>query len=255
MLAVRASGLTKSFENLRAVDDVDLRIEEGDIVGLLGPNGAGKTTTIFMLLGITEPDAGDVRLLGRPMPAERTEILEQCNFAATYLGLPYRMTVREILEVTCDLYGAPYRRIDEMSDLFGVRNLLGRMSKDMSSGQRTLVVLARALLSRPRLLILDEPTASLDPAIAHRVREVLRRLHAEDRSTILITSHNMADIERLCSRVAFMANGRVVADDTPGALVTRFGTRDLEETFLSIAASARESDEEAPGVEPEEVSI
>ena len=234
MLAIDASGLVKSFADIRAVDGVDLAVEEGEIFGLLGPNGAGKTTTIFMLLGITEPDAGDVRLLGHPMPGARSTALTLCNFAATYLDLPYRMTVREILEVTCDLYGAPHERVDEMAELFGVRHLLGRMSKDMSSGQRTLVVLARALLNRPRLLFLDEPTASLDPAIAQRVREVLRRIHAEDGSTILITSHNMADIERMCSRVAFMSRGRVVADDTPAALIARFGT--LEETFLSVAA-------------------
>jgi ABC-2 type transport system ATP-binding protein len=242
MLAIEASGLIKSFADVRAVDGVNLSVEDGEIVGLLGPNGAGKTTTIFMLLGITEPDAGHVRLLGFPMPEARSTALERCNFAATYLDLPYRMTVREILEVTCDLYGAPYERVDETAELFGVEHLLGRMSKDMSSGQRTLVVLARALLNRPRLLFLDEPTASLDPAIAQRVREVLRRIQAEDGSTILITSHNMADIERMCSRVAFMSKGRVVADDSPAALISRFGT--LEETFLSVAA----------GIELEEVT-
>ncbi len=244
MLAIHASGLIKSFDDIRAVDGVDLAVEEGQIVGLLGPNGAGKTTTIFMLLGITRPDAGSVRLLGHPMPEERSTALGLCNFAATYLDLPYRMTVREILEVTCDLYGAPYHRIGEMAELFGVERLLGRMSKDMSSGQRTLVVLARALLNRPRLLVLDEPTASLDPAVAQRVREVLRRINAEDSSTILMTSHNMADIERMCSRVAFISKGRIVADDSPAGLIARFGTQTLEETFLSVAA----------GVELEEVA-
>ena len=238
MLAIHATGLIKTFDDIRAVDGVDLEVEEGQIVGLLGPNGAGKTTTIFMLLGITEPDAGSVRLLGHRMPEERSVALVRCNFAATYLDLPYRMTVREILTVTCDLYGAPHSRVDEMAELFGVDKLMHRMSKDMSSGQRTLVVLARALLNRPRLLVLDEPTASLDPAVAQRVREVLRRIHAEDGSTILMTSHNMADIERMCSRVAFISKGRIVADDSPAGLIAHFGTQTLEETFLSVAADA-----------------
>ena len=236
MLAIQASRLEKNFKNVRAVDGVSLDIEEGEIVGLLGPNGAGKTTTIFMLLGITSPDLGSVRLLGHPMPGERTAALEQCNFAATYLELPYRMTVREILEVSCDLYGAPFRRVDAVAGLFGIEHLMSKMSKDMSSGQRTLVVVARALVNRPRVLFLDEPTASLDPAIAQRVRNTLLRVHAEDGTTIVITSHNMADIERLCSRVAFMARGRIVADDTPGEIVARFGAQNLEETFLSVAA-------------------
>jgi ABC-2 type transport system ATP-binding protein len=241
MLAIHAYGLVKSFKDVRAVHGVDLAVREGEIVGLLGPNGAGKTTTIFMLLGITSPDAGRVSLVGHSMPEERSAALELCNFAATYLELPYRMTVREILEVTCDLYGAPYRRIGEVVELFGIEHLLGRMSKDMSSGQRTLVVVARALVNRPRVLFLDEPTASLDPAVAQRVREILRRVHAEDGTAILITSHNMADIERLCSRVAFMARGRVIADDTPAAILDRFGAHTLEETFLSVAAGRDET--------------
>ena len=237
MLAIHASRLMKEFRGVRAVNDVSIDVAEGEIVGVLGPNGAGKTTTIFMLLGITSPDEGTVELLGLPMPADRTHALAQCNFAATYLELPYRMTVREILEVTCDLYDAPYERIDEVANLFGIEHLLGRMSKDMSSGQRTLVVVARALVNRPRVLFLDEPTASLDPAVAHRVRQVLRDVHRRDRTAILITSHNMADIERLCSRVVFMSKGRVIADESPDAIVERFGVRNLEETFLSVAAA------------------
>ncbi|MBI4728671.1 MAG: ABC transporter ATP-binding protein [Acidobacteria bacterium] len=239
MHAIQATGLTKSFRDVHAVRGVDLTVEDGDVVGLLGPNGAGKTTTIMMLLGITAPDGGEVRLLGRRLPRDRVAALQRSNFAATYLGLPYRLTVREILRVYADLYGARRGRIDELIGMFEIESLAGRMPSDLSSGQQTLVILARSLLNRPRLLVLDEPTASLDPEMAGRVRRILAAEHAAEPFTILVTSHNMADIERLCRRVVFIARGRVVADGSPSGLTERYGASDLEETFLTIAAEAR----------------
>jgi ABC-2 type transport system ATP-binding protein len=239
MYAIDAVGLSKTFRTTRAVDAVDLRVERGDIVGLLGPNGAGKTTTIMMLLGITEPDAGEVRLLGHPLPRERTQALERTNFTASYVGMPDRMRVIEILDVFAGIYRAPRGRIDEVIELFGLGELRKRTITQLSSGQRTLLGLAKAMLNRPELLFLDEPTASLDPEVAQRIREILLAVHRERPFTLLITSHNMSDVERLCRRVVFLAGGRVVADGSPAEIIQRYGAEDLEGTFLSIASEAR----------------
>jgi ABC-2 type transport system ATP-binding protein len=238
MYAIEATGLIKRFKGTTAIDGVDLLIEDGDIVGLLGPNGAGKTTTMMMLLGITEPDEGVVRLLGHRMPEERTAALEQSNFTASYIGMPDRMRVREILSVFAGIYSAPQTRVDEVMDLLDLGPLARRTTSELSSGQRTLLGLAKSLLNHPRLLFLDEPTASLDPAMAQQIREVLLRVHREDRFTLFITSHNMSDIERLCRRVIFLGAGRIVADGSPGEIVARYGAEDLEGTFLSIATEA-----------------
>ena len=239
MHAIEAHGLIKNFKDVRAVDGVDLVVEHGDIVGLLGPNGAGKTTTIMMLLGITEPDGGSVSLLGHPLKGERPRALAGTNFWASYLGLPSKLRVSEILRVHADLYEAPYARIPDVIERFGIEHLLKRMPSQMSSGQKTLVGLARAMLNSPRLLILDEPTASLDPDIADRIRRILMSMHADERFTMLITSHNMYDIERLCRRVVFIGGGRIVADGSPNELIERYGVVDLEATFLQIAEEVR----------------
>jgi ABC-2 type transport system ATP-binding protein len=257
MYAIEAIGLRKKFRNkgkeaprrskaeaqsgrwTQAVDGIDLRVDEGDIVALLGPNGAGKTTTLMMLLGVTEPDEGTVSLLGHKLPEGRTKALEQTNFSASYIGMPYRVRVREILDVYTTLYGARRERIEEVTELLGISEYLDRYSSQLSSGQRTLVGLTKALLSEPRLLVLDEPTASLDPEVAQRVREVLKAEHAHRRFTVLVTSHNMADIERLCRRVVFVAKGRVVADGSSAEIAAQYGVDDLEQTFLSIATEAR----------------
>jgi ABC-2 type transport system ATP-binding protein len=237
--AIEATGLRKAFRGVTAVDGVDLRVEAGDIVALLGPNGAGKTTTLMMLLGITRPDGGEIRLLGHPLPAERSEALRQTNFTASYVGMPDRIRVGEILEVYADLYEAPPGSLDAVVELFGLKPLVKRYTSQISSGQRTLVGLAKAMVNRPRLLILDEPTASLDPEVAARIRQILLRAHAESGLTLLLTSHNMSEIERLARRVVFIANGRIVADGSPQEIAAAYGHDDLEDTFLSIAAEAR----------------
>src|SRR5207302_5679182 len=199
--AIEARGLSKSCRGSAAVIELDLFVDEGDVVALLGPNGAGKTTTLMMLLGITEPDAGSVRLLGHPLPAERVAAMEQTSFAASYLDLPERLSVRQILEVFAQIYGAPRGRVDDVVEMFGLSPFLQRSKSQLSSGQKTLIGLARSLLHRPRLLILDEPTASLDPEVAHRVRTILQGEQTEHGFTLLVTSHNMTDIERMCRRV------------------------------------------------------
>jgi ABC-2 type transport system ATP-binding protein len=246
MYAIEAVGLKKGFKNkgkdaaeswTQAVGGIDLRVEEGDIVALLGPNGAGKTTTLMMLLGVTEPDEGTVSLLGHRLPEGRVAALEQTNFTASYIGLPYKVRVREILDVFRTLYGASRKRVAEVEDMLRLHEFRDRFTSQLSSGQRTLVGLGKSLLSEPRLLVLDEPTASLDPEVSERVRQVIRQEHASRRFTLLVTSHNMADIERLCRRVVFIARGKVVADGSPAEIHAKYETADMEETFLKIARS------------------
>jgi ABC-2 type transport system ATP-binding protein len=248
MYAIEALGLKKRFKNkgkdveerwTLAVDGVDLCVEQGDICAVLGPNGAGKTTTLMMLLGVTEPDEGKVKLLGHPLPEERVAALERTNFTASYIGMPYRVRVHEILDVFTTLYGARRSHAEEIAGMLGVDEFVNRYSSQLSSGQRTLIGLTKALLSEPELLVLDEPTASLDPEVADRVRRVLRAQHERRNFTVLVTSHNMADIERLCRRVVFFARGRVVADGSPTEIAAQYGVEDLEQTFLSIATEAR----------------
>jgi ABC-2 type transport system ATP-binding protein len=205
--AIEARGLTKSFRKRPAVSGIDLLVDEGDLVALLGANGAGKTTTLMMLLGITDPDAGHVRLLGHPLPQERIAALEQSNFAASYLDLPERLSVRQILEVSARVYRAPLQRVDEVIETFGIGSLVKRQKSQLSSGQKTLVG-----------------------------REILQAAQRDRGFTLLVTSHNMADIERLCRRVIFLAHGRIVADGTPEEITDRFGVRSLEDTFLTIAS-------------------
>jgi len=234
--AIEATGLTKSFKDTTAVDGIDLLVEEGELVAMLGANGAGKTTTLMMLLAVTEPDAGEIRLLGHRLPDERVRALEQVSFAASYLDMPYRMTVKQVLEIAARIYDAPRSRVGHVAELFGVERFMKRTRAQLSSGQKTLVGLARALVNRPRLLILDEPTASLDPDVAQRVRETLRRVQAEEGLTLLVTSHNMHDVERLCRRVVFLSRGRIVADGSPGEIAAHFGSDSLEDTFVKVAS-------------------
>lgn len=239
MYDIEARGLTKSYRAVRAVDDLDVLIEQGDSVALLGPNGAGKTTTLMMLLGIITPDAGGVTLLGHRLPQERSSALNRVNFTASYVSLPGDLRVKHYLWVYADLYGVPRSRAIETLELFRVEDLFDRRTTHLSSGQRTLVGLAKAMLNQPRLLVLDEPTASLDPEVGQDARRVLMEEQARLGFTILMTSHNMTEIERLCRRVIFLAGGRAVADGTPTKIAATYGREDLEGTFLSIAEEAR----------------
>jgi ABC-2 type transport system ATP-binding protein len=239
LYAIEARGLTKSFNGVRAVDDLDLLVDEGEIVALLGPNGAGKTTTLMMLLGLTEPDGGTVSLLGHRLPEERSLALEHANFTASYVSPPGDVRVRHYLWVFAHLYGVPRSRAREVLELLRIDELYDRKTTDLSSGQRTLVGLAKALLNRPRLLVLDEPTASLDPEVGSNVRSILIEEQAREGFTILLTSHNMTEVERLCGRVVFLAGGRAVADGSPAQIAARYERADLEGTFLTIAEGAR----------------
>jgi len=225
-----------------ALKGLDLRVPTRQTFGLLGPNGAGKTTTLLMLLGVILPDEGTVHLVGRPLPRQRSKALAQVGFVAGYLPLPENLTVRESLEIFAGFYGI--RRasvvVGAAIDRFGVGSLADRKGQELSSGQRTLVGIVKAVLHRPRLLVLDEPTASLDPDVALRVRAALLEVHREDGTALLVTSHNMREVEALCERVVILARGVIAADGTPAEIAAQFGTDDLEGAFLELAGQARQ---------------
>src|SRR5438874_11010762 len=235
---LRARGLVKQYKRIRAVDGIDLTVGAGERVALLGPNGAGKTTTLLMLLGVVTPDAGWVEITGFRLPRHRSAAAGRVGFAAGYLPLPERLRVREFLCLFGKLYGLhdPTPQVAAGLERFGITHLGDAMGNELSSGQRTLVGIVKAALHSPALLILDEPTASLDPDVALRVRTGLERVCAEEGTALLVTSHNMVEVERLCERVVFLSAGRVVADGTPEETARRFGHDGLEGVFLHLAA-------------------
>jgi ABC-2 type transport system ATP-binding protein len=229
--------LTKRFDGVTAVDDVSFSAQRGEILGLLGPNGAGKTTTIQLLLGLTAPTSGRVRIFGLELASRRREILQRVNFSSAYISLPYNLSVRENLEVFGRLYGVRdrRRRIVQLLDLFEIPEVAGTVTGKLSSGQVTRVNLCKAFLNDPEILFLDEPTASLDPDIAEKVRSALKRVQRERGVTIVYTSHNMREIELVCDRVIFLSRGRVVAEGTPREILERADAESLEKVFITIA--------------------
>ncbi len=237
-LVLEGRAVGKRFRGRDVVVGVDITVAAGERVALLGPNGAGKTTTLLMLLGVVTPDAGRVELLGHALPAGRVEAMKGVGFAAGYLPLPDRLRVREALGVFARLYGVADvdSAVESGLERFGITSLGSAMGVELSAGQRTLVGIVKATLHHPRLLVLDEPTASLDPDVAQRVRAGLERVCAEDGAALLVTSHNMTDVERICQRVLFMTAGRLVADGSPAGVAAHFGRSNLEEVFLHLAS-------------------
>lgn len=235
--AIDASGLVKSFRGVRAVDGIDLRVDAGERVALLGPNGAGKTTTLLMLLGVITPDAGWVEVVGHRLPAGRSAAMAEVGFGAGYLPLTERLRVSEFLRMYAELYGVPDPKamIEASLSRFRISHLADAMGTELSSGQRTLVGVVKSTLHHPRLLVLDEPTAALDPDVAARVRTGILELCRDEGIALLVTSHNMAEVARLCERVVFMSKGRVVADGTPDEVAAEFDSLDLEGVFLHLA--------------------
>lgn len=237
-----ADDLTKRYTDTLAVDGVDLIVRAGERVALLGPNGAGKTTTLMMVLGVIWPDSGSIEIAGHCLPGGRSDAMREVGFSAGYMPLAERLRVREFLRMYADLCGVqdPAARIEAGLERFRVPDLGETMGTELSSGQRTLIGIVKATLHRPRLLVLDEPTASLDPDVALRVRTGLQELCREEGTALLITSHNMIEIERLCERVVFLSAGKVIANDTPEAVAALFGRQDLEGVFLHLAGQDRE---------------
>lgn len=238
---ISVKGLTKRFGPVIAVDGLDLAVRRGEVFGLLGQNGAGKTTTIQLLLGLTTPDAGDIRVLGLPLASRRRDILSRVNFSSAYVAMPSNLTVRENLTVFAMLYGLrrPAKRIRELLELLEIPETADRVCGGLSSGQLTRVNLCKALVNDPEVLFLDEPTASLDPAIAAKVRQTLGSIRSERGATMVYTSHNMREVEEMCDRVVFLRQGRPVAEGTPAEVRERAGRSSLEEVFIDLAGQGR----------------
>ncbi|MCW2310149.1 ABC transporter ATP-binding protein [Rhodobium gokarnense] len=235
--AISVTGLAKSYDAVNAVGPVDFSIEKGTIVGLLGGNGAGKTTTIAMILGLVLPTAGSIRVLGHDMLTDRHRVLHRINFESPYVDMPMRLTVRQNLTVFAGLYGVgdAKGRVAELAESLDLTEFLDRPSGKLSAGQKTRVSLAKALINRPELLLLDEPTASLDPDTADWIRGTLDRYRRERNATILLASHNMPEVERLCDDVIMMKGGKIVDRGAPKALISRYGRSNLEDVFLDVA--------------------
>ena len=246
--AIEAIGLNKTYREVVAVDDVSFAIRRGSITGLLGGNGAGKTTTIGMLLGLILPTAGTIRILGVDMLTDRQSVLHRMNFESPYVALPNRLTVRQNLTVFGRLYGVAdlKARIAELAQDLSLEEFIDRPVGRLSAGQKTRVSLAKSLINAPAVLLLDEPTASLDPDTADWVRSRIEAYQRRTKAAILLASHNMGEVERLCGRVIILKRGRIEAEGTPGALIERFGRSTLEEVFLDVAR--------APEKPPETVS-
>jgi ABC-2 type transport system ATP-binding protein len=242
--------LRKVYRDVAAVDGISFRLERGSITALLGGNGAGKTTTISMLMGLVVPTSGEARVFGADMARERHQVLHRMNFESPYVDVPMRLTVRQNLEVFARLYGVRdlKGRIAEMAGEFRLTELLDRPYGKLSAGQKTRVSLAKALLNEPELLLLDEPTASLDPDTADWVRSKLELYCRGRAATVVLASHNMAEVERLADRVLMLEKGRLIADETPAELIKRFGRANLEEVFLAIARRGTDSIDDAAGM-------
>jgi ABC-2 type transport system ATP-binding protein len=241
--AIAVDHLTKRYDTTLAVDDISFVVPVGRVVGLLGGNGAGKTTTIAVLLGLLIPTAGSIRVLGHDMAHDRFSALERMNFSSPYVALPQRLSVVENLRVYGHLYDVPHleQRIRELSRELELGDFLQRPAGQLSAGQKTRVALAKALINRPEVLLLDEPTASLDPDTGDWVRGWLERYRAESGCTILLASHNMDEVERLCDEVLMLKRGRIVDRGSPGDLLRRYGREDLVEVFLDIARNRRQA--------------
>jgi ABC-2 type transport system ATP-binding protein len=234
---ISVEGLTKRFGDSVAVDGISFTVAVGSVTGLLGGNGAGKTTTIAMLLGLLIPTSGTIAIMGADMIAHRFRALPFMNFASPYIDLPHRLSVTENLSVYAGLYlvPRPKQRIAELAEALDFTGLLKRDYGSLSAGQKTRVALAKALINRPRLLLLDEPTASLDPDSADRIRQYLQDYAAGSGATMLIASHNMVEVERLCHDLLIMRQGKIVDRGAPKALIGRYGRQTMEEVFLDIA--------------------
>mgnify|MGYP001158548367 FL=1 len=235
--AVEVNSLAKYFGNVAAIENVSFKIKSGSITALLGGNGAGKTTTISILMGLLTPSKGTVYILGENMVEDRYRILPDINFSSPYVDLPHRLTVKENLKVYAELYSiiSPNERIRELAERFDIEPLLEQKTGQLSAGQKTRVALAKALINNPKLLFLDEPTASLDPDTADWVRTYLQQYAAEKNATILLASHHMGEVERLCDTVLMMRDGGIVDRGSPKELLKKYGRTNLEDVFLDIA--------------------
>lgn len=230
MNILNVSNLTKKFGSFTAVDDISFQLKEGEILGILGPNGAGKTTTLQMILGLSTPTAGKVEYFGKELNKHRTEILEQVNFSSAYTRLPKNLKVKENMKFVSYLYNIKNRkaRVEKIAKIFQLEEIWDRSVRNLSAGQSARLNLAKAFINFPKVLLLDEPTASLDPEVADFVRTFLENERKEFQVSIIITSHNMAEVEELCDRVIFINHGKILANDTPANLAKTIETSHLK---------------------------
>jgi ABC-2 type transport system ATP-binding protein len=241
--AIAVDRLVKTYKSVTAVDGISFSLRPGTCTALLGGNGAGKTTTIATIMGLVTPTAGRVTVLGADMPWQRHRVLHRMNFESPYVDMPMRLTIRQNLTIFGMLYGVENvpDRIARLAEELELTELLDRPTGKLSSGQKTRVALAKSLINEPEVLLLDEPTASLDPDTADWVRGRLERYRIERQATVLLASHNMGEVERLCERVIMMKRGRIEDDDAPARLIARYGRSTLEEVFLDIARGRGEA--------------
>lgn len=242
-LAIEVRHLEKQFGMVRAVDRISFLLRRGEVLGLLGGNGAGKTTTIGMIVGLVRPTSGSVRVFGADMAHERFRVLGRMNFESPYVDMPHRLTVRQNLKVFALLYGVSNidARIDELARDLDLQNFMDREAGKLSAGQKTRVALAKSLINAPDLLLLDEPTASLDPDTADWIRTRIETYRAKQNASILLASHNMVEVERLCDRVIIMKAGRIADEGSPAELMARHGRENMEQVFLDVARAKTEA--------------
>jgi ABC-2 type transport system ATP-binding protein len=242
-MKLKVENLVKKFNSINAVNDISFEIEKNSTLGLLGPNGCGKTTSIGMMLGLITPTSGKIYINDTCLkPKNRIALLSQMNFASPYIELPKKLTVKQNLEVYARLYGVVEinKRVDEMVVDLNLKNFLHKKTGELSSGQKNRVSLAKSLINKPKLLFLDEPTASLDPDVGDFVREYIEKYKKNNELTILLASHNMKEVERLCNKIVMMKKGEIVDSGTCDQLIKKHGRQNLEETFLKIARSNSE---------------
>ncbi len=239
---VEVKNIKKNYGKNEAVKGISFNIKEDEILGLLGPNGSGKTTTIGMLLGLLKPTSGEILINGQKLEGNRIEILEQINFISPYIELPKKLTVKQNLTV----YGKLYKinnineRIEFLSEKLRLEDLLNSITGELSSGQKNRVSLAKALINEPKVLLLDEPTASLDPEVGDFVRSFLEDYKKEKKISILLASHNMNEVTRLCKSILMMKDGIIVDEGNPKELINKHGRKNLEEVFLKLSRSKNE---------------
>jgi len=234
---VEIKNLSKSFKNTLAVKNISFKINKGKILGLLGPNGSGKSTTIGMMLGLIKPTSGIVIINNQNVESNRTNLLEKMNFISPYIELPKKLTVEENLKVYGRLYGVKNlkEKINDLMEKLNLAELRSRKTGELSSGQKNRVSLAKALINDPEILLLDEPTASLDPDVGDYVRSFIENFASNKHTTILLASHNMNEVERLCHEVIMMKNGEIIDRGKSSDLINKHGRKNLEEVFLKIA--------------------
>ena len=241
--SIEVINLSKSYKSKIAVTNVNFRVNENEIIGLLGPNGCGKTTTIGMILGLLKPSKGKVLINGVEIENQRVDLLNQLNFISPYIELPKKLTVRQNLEVYGRLYDVANlkSKIEELTEKLRLNEIIYKITGELSSGQKNRVSLAKSIINNPKVLLLDEPTASLDPETGDFVRGFLEEYQKENRASILLASHNMTEVERLCSSVFMMKKGAIIDQDSPKKLIQKHGRKNLEEVFLKLTREQYES--------------